>query len=97
MKLKRRRFETVADIQTESQAVLDSINENDFHGAFEVWKKDGITVYVPKETILKETAAKMLTYSRNFLIEPPIQAASTEKSALQSDEQVLLFMVVTHI
>jgi hypothetical protein len=39
MKLKGRRFETVPDIQRESQAVLDSIKENDFHGAFEAWKK----------------------------------------------------------
>jgi hypothetical protein len=39
MKLKVRRFETVSDIQRESQAVLDSIKENDFHGAFEAWKK----------------------------------------------------------
>jgi hypothetical protein len=39
MKLKRQRFETMSDIQRESQAVLDSIKENDFHGAFEVWKK----------------------------------------------------------
>jgi hypothetical protein len=29
----------VSDIQRESQAVLDSIKENDFHGAFEAWKK----------------------------------------------------------
>jgi hypothetical protein len=36
MKLKGRRFETVADIQRESQAVLYSIKENYFHGAFEV-------------------------------------------------------------
>jgi hypothetical protein len=35
MKLKERRFETVSDIQRKSQAVLDSIKENDFHGAFE--------------------------------------------------------------
>jgi hypothetical protein len=35
MKLKGRRFETVSDIQRELQAVLDSIKENDFHGAFE--------------------------------------------------------------
>jgi hypothetical protein len=35
MKLKGRRFETVSDIQRESQALLDSIKENDFHGAFE--------------------------------------------------------------
>jgi hypothetical protein len=39
MKLKGRRFETVSDIQRESQAVLDSITENYIHGAFEVWKK----------------------------------------------------------
>jgi hypothetical protein len=36
MKLKGQRFETV-DIQRELQAVLDSIKENDFHGAFEAW------------------------------------------------------------
>jgi hypothetical protein len=39
MKLKGCRFETVSDIQRESQVVLDSIKENDFHGAFEAWKK----------------------------------------------------------
>jgi hypothetical protein len=33
MKLKGRCFETVSDMQRESQAVLDSIKENDFHGA----------------------------------------------------------------
>jgi hypothetical protein len=36
MKLKGRCFETVSDIQRESQVVLDSIKENDFHGTFEV-------------------------------------------------------------
>jgi hypothetical protein len=35
IKLKGRRFETVSDIQRESQAVLDNIKENDFHGNFE--------------------------------------------------------------
>jgi hypothetical protein len=39
MKLTGRRFETVSDIQRESQAVLGSIKENDFYGAFEAWKK----------------------------------------------------------
>jgi hypothetical protein len=39
MKLKGRRFERVSDIQRESQAVLDSIKENDFHCAFEEQKK----------------------------------------------------------
>jgi hypothetical protein len=39
MKLKGQSFETMSDIQRESQAVLNSIKENDFHGAFEVWRK----------------------------------------------------------
>jgi hypothetical protein len=49
----------VSDIQRESQTVLHSVKENDFHGAFEVCKKDRIAVYVPKETILKKMAAKI--------------------------------------
>jgi hypothetical protein len=32
-------FETVSDIQRKSQVVLNSIKENDFHSAFEAWKK----------------------------------------------------------
>jgi hypothetical protein len=59
MKLKGRHFETVSDIQSEPQAVLDSIKENDFHSVFKCGKNDGIAVYVPKETILKEMAAKI--------------------------------------
>jgi hypothetical protein len=39
MKLKERRFEAVSDIHRELQAVLDSIKESDFHGAFEAWEK----------------------------------------------------------
>jgi histone-lysine N-methyltransferase SETMAR len=39
MKLKGQRFEAVSDIQRESQVVLDSIKENDFHDASEMWKK----------------------------------------------------------
>jgi hypothetical protein len=39
MKLKGRRFETVPDIQGESQVVLNSVKENDFHSAFEAWEK----------------------------------------------------------
>jgi transposase len=37
MKVKGQHFETVSEIQRESQAVLDSTKENDFHGAFEAW------------------------------------------------------------
>jgi hypothetical protein len=39
MQLKGRRFETVSNIQKESQAALDSIKGNDFHGASEEWGK----------------------------------------------------------
>jgi hypothetical protein len=39
MKLKGRRLETVSIIQRESQAVLDSFQDNDFHDAFDAWKK----------------------------------------------------------
>jgi hypothetical protein len=63
MKLKGRRVETVFDIKRESQAVLDSIEENDFHGALKRGKKkkknDGIAENVPKEIILKEMAVKI--------------------------------------
>jgi hypothetical protein len=37
----------MSDVQRELQAVLNSIKENYFHGAFEVGGKNGITVYVP--------------------------------------------------
>jgi hypothetical protein len=39
MKLKGRCFETVSNIQKVLQAVLDSIEENDFHGTLEAWEK----------------------------------------------------------
>jgi transposase len=35
--LKGRRFEIVSGIQRESQALLNSIKENDFHGTSEAW------------------------------------------------------------
>jgi hypothetical protein len=54
MKLKGRRFETVPNIQTELQAVLESIKENDFHSAFEAWKKRWDCCVHSQETILKE-------------------------------------------
>jgi acid phosphatase class B len=49
----------LSDIQRGSQAVLDSIQDNDFHGAFEAWKKRWDRCICPKETILKEMAAKI--------------------------------------
>jgi hypothetical protein len=35
---------------------LTNIMQNEFHGAYEVWKSDGITVHIPKETALKKVA-----------------------------------------
>jgi hypothetical protein len=35
MKLKGRRFETVSNVQRESQVALDSVQENAFQGALE--------------------------------------------------------------
>jgi hypothetical protein len=46
MKLKGRRFETVSDIHRESEAVLDSIKENDFYGAQEAQKKKKWDCYI---------------------------------------------------
>lgn len=39
IRLKGRRFETIEEIQTESQAVLDAFTENDFQTIFQKWKK----------------------------------------------------------
>jgi hypothetical protein len=35
------------------------MTENDLHATLKRGRKDGIAVYVPKETILKEMAAKI--------------------------------------
>jgi hypothetical protein len=45
MKLKDDVLKQCLTSKRESQAVLDSIRENDFHGTFEAWKKknDGIS------------------------------------------------------
>jgi hypothetical protein len=52
MKLDGRRFETVSDIQRELQAVLNSIKENDFHGASEAWKKTMGSLYTFQRRLL---------------------------------------------
>jgi hypothetical protein len=56
-----------SDIRRESQAVLDRIKGNDFHGAFKHGENYGIAVYVPKETILIEMAAKIEQVKPAFL------------------------------
>jgi hypothetical protein len=49
----------VSDIRRETHAVLDNIKENDFHDVLKRGRNDGIALYVPKETILKDIAAKI--------------------------------------
>jgi len=37
--MKGRRFDTIEEIQEESQRVLDTIPKRDFHGCFQTWQK----------------------------------------------------------
>jgi len=39
MELKGRRFQTVEEIQAESQAVLNTLRENDFQECFKNWQR----------------------------------------------------------
>jgi hypothetical protein len=39
MKLKGRRFQTLEEIQAESQAVLNTLGENDFQECFKNWQR----------------------------------------------------------
>jgi hypothetical protein len=38
LKLKGRRFDTIEEIQAESQRVLDTLTEKDFQEAFQNWR-----------------------------------------------------------
>jgi hypothetical protein len=72
MKLKGRRFETVSDIQRESQAVLYTVESTALRKMTSTVllkgrKDDGIAVYIPKETILKERAVKIELLKPAFL------------------------------
>jgi len=39
MRLKGQRFQTVEEIQAESQAVLNTLRENDFQECFKKWQR----------------------------------------------------------
>jgi hypothetical protein len=39
LKLKGRRFDTIEEIQAESQSVLDTLTEKDFQEAFQKWRR----------------------------------------------------------
>jgi hypothetical protein len=65
MKLKTVRFETMPDIRRESQTILHSIKENDFHSALKREKKDGIAAPIyPKEATFKIQQPKQGTLSQ---------------------------------
>jgi hypothetical protein len=68
MKLKGRHFETVSHIQRELRAVLDNIRKMTSTVLLKHGKNGGIAVYVPKETILKEMAAK-IKLSQHFFFD----------------------------
>jgi hypothetical protein len=69
MKPKGRRFETVSNIQRESQAAPDDIKEITSTVLLKRGKNDNIAVYVPKKSILKEMAAKMEYLSQHFFFD----------------------------
>jgi hypothetical protein len=74
------------DIQRESQAVLDSIKENDFHVLLKHEKNDGIVVYVPKETILNERTAKINELSQHFFFDLVQELSNTPHITLNYSE-----------
>jgi hypothetical protein len=39
LKMKGRRFDTIEEIQAESQRVLDTLTENNFQEAFQKWRR----------------------------------------------------------
>jgi hypothetical protein len=55
LRLKGRRFDTIGEIQAESQEVLNTLTLENFQGCMESLKDAGIAVYMPKGTASKET------------------------------------------
>jgi len=55
MKLKGRRFQTLEEIQAESQAVLNTLRENDFQEYFKNCSAAGNVIKSQKGTTLKMT------------------------------------------
>jgi len=53
MKFKGRRFQTLEEIQAESQAVLNTLRENDVQESLKTGSAAGIVVKPQKGTILK--------------------------------------------
>jgi hypothetical protein len=67
MKLKGQHFETVSDFQRESQAVLDSIKENDFQGCFwSVEKMMGLLCMFPRRLFWRRWQPKPSKSGQHF-------------------------------
>jgi hypothetical protein len=57
----------VSDVQRELQEVLDSIKENDFHGAFEAWKKWwGSLCTLPRRLFWRRWQPKLSKINKHF-------------------------------
>jgi hypothetical protein len=59
IKLKGRYFETASDIKGNRKQYLTALRKMTFTVLLKCGKNDGITIYIPKETTLKEMAAKI--------------------------------------
>ena len=57
LKLKGLRFDTIEEIQAETQKVLDTLIEKDFQEAFQIWRSGGTGVYMREGTTLRVMAA----------------------------------------
>jgi hypothetical protein len=55
LRLKGRRFDTIEEIQAESQEVLNTLRLENFQGCMESWEKRWDRCIMPKVTTSKET------------------------------------------
>jgi len=53
LRLKRRRFASIEEVQAESQQILNKLKPADFNECFRKWQIAGIIVYKPKVTTSK--------------------------------------------
>jgi hypothetical protein len=61
LKLKGRRFDTIEEIQADSQRVLDTLTEKDFQETFQKWRRRWDGVY-----IREETTSKVMVVDRSY-------------------------------
>jgi hypothetical protein len=66
LKLKEQCIKTVSDIQRQSQAVLNSIKENDFHGCSKLWKMMGSLYTFQRRLFWRRSQPKLSKLSQHF-------------------------------